>query len=225
MTEKEKQLLLKDLCARLPYGVKLGFENSDLILVPTDFNIYTMQLSTNQIYPKSNSVAIGHIYDIWNYRPYLRPMSSMTEEERIEFERLSFIYDASDGSMLFSEKGLDWLNAHHFDFRGLIEKKLALEAPDNMYKTEVENETPVPKTVDEAMSTLAKIISKEDKQYLIENGAISMHNSLGRWIRNEWGLWTNSELKNELTKKGFTHPDDMSNYIIEEFIKYLNKLM
>lgn len=225
MTEKEKQLLLNDLCAKLPYGVKLGFENSDLILVPTDFNIYTMQLSTNQIYPKSNSVAIGHIYDIWSYRPYLRPMSSMTEEERIEFERLSFIYDASDGSMLFSEKGLDWLNAHHFDFRGLIEKRLALEAPDNMYKTEVENETPVPKTVDEAISTLAKIISKEDKQYIIENGAISMHHTLGRWIRNEWGLWTNSELKNELTKKGFTHPDDMSNYIIEEFVKYLNKLM
>ena len=59
-------------------------------------------------------------------------------------------------------------------------------------------------------------------EYLLENGAVSMHDSLGRWIRNEWGLWTDSELKNELNKKGFDHPDDMSNYIIEEFIKYWN---
>lgn len=210
MTREEKQLLLKDLCARLQYGLKYNFGGND----GCD---YTMD--------KISLTAVDDTFPIEDVKPYLRPMSSMTEEERIEFERLSFIYDASDGSMLFSEKGLDWLNAHHFDFRGLIEKRLALEAPDNMYKTEVENEAPVPKTVDEAISTLAKIISKEDKQYLIENGAISMHNSLGRWIRNEWGLWTNSELKNELTKKGFTHPDDMSNYIIEEFIKYLNKLM
>ena len=49
-----------------------------------------------------------------------------------------------------------------------------------------------------------------------------MHDSLGRWIRNEWGLWTGSELKDELMGKGFNHPDDMSNYIIEEFIKYWN---
>ena len=84
------------------------------------------------------------------------------------------------------------------------------------------NEIPIPKTVEGAVKTLAKILSKEDRDYLLENGAISMHDSLGRWIRNEWGLWTDSELKNELKKKGFDHPDDMSNYIIEEFIKYWN---
>ncbi len=87
---------------------------------------------------------------------------------------------------------------------------------------EEESEIPVPKTVNEAISTLEKILSEEDREYLLENGAISMHDSLGRWIRNEWGLWTGSELKNELKKKGFEHPDDMSNYIIEEFIKYWN---
>ena len=95
----------------------------------------------------------------------------------------------------------------------------------NLIKNEDEEEesgVPVPKTVDEAVKTLAKIVSKEDRDYLLKNGAISMHDSLGRWIRNEWGLWTDSELKNELEKKGFEHPDDMSNYIIEEFIKYWN---
>lgn len=96
----------------------------------------------------------------------------------------------------------------------------------NLIKNEDEEESdiPVPKTVDEAISTLEKILSDEDREYLLENGAISMHNSLGRWIRNEWGLWTDSELKNELMNmnKGLNHPDDMSNYIIEEFIKYWN---
>lgn len=96
---------------------------------------------------------------------------------------------------------------------------------ENLIKNEDEEEEsdiPIPKTVNEAISTLEKILSDEDREYLLKNGAISMHNSLGRWIRNEWGLWTGSELKNELRKKGFEHPDDMSNYIIEEFIKHLN---
>lgn len=95
----------------------------------------------------------------------------------------------------------------------------------NLIKNEDEKEEsdiPVPKTIDEAISMLEKILSDEDREYLLKNGAISMHHSLGRWIRNEWGLWTGSELKNELKKKGFEHPDDMSNYIIEEFIKYWN---
>ena len=95
----------------------------------------------------------------------------------------------------------------------------------NLIKNEDEKEEsdiPVPKTVEEAISTLEKILSDEDREYLLKNGAISMHHSLGTWIRNEWGLWTDSELKNELKKKGFEHPDDMSNYIIEEFIKYWN---
>ena len=98
---------------------------------------------------------------------------------------------------------------------------------ENLIKNEDEEEKsdiPVPKTVDEAIHTLEKILSDEDREYLLENGAISMHDSLGRWIRNEWGLWTGSELKDELLNmnKGLNHPDDMSNYIIEEFIKYWN---
>lgn len=133
MTQEDKTILLKDLCARLPYKVKLGFENSDLILVPTDFNIYTMQLSTNQIYPKVDRAVIGHIYDIRNYRPYLRSMSSMTEEERKYYNQLSLL--VVDGECDAYEE-TDWLNAHHFDYRGLIDKSLALEAPEGMYKNE-----------------------------------------------------------------------------------------
>ena len=133
MTLEEKNLLLKDICARLPYKIKLGFENSDLILVPTDFNIYTMQLSTNQIYPKVDRAVIGHIYNVWNYRPYLRSMSSMTKEEACE---LYTIRKSTQMTYSIEPKELDWLNAHHFDYRGLIKKGLALEAPEGMYKNE-----------------------------------------------------------------------------------------
>ena len=133
MTQEDKQLLLRDLCERLPYGVKLGFENSDLILVPEEFNIYTKQLSTNQIYPKVDRAVIGHIYDIWNYRPYLRPMSSMTEEERKYYNSLSILIADSECDVY---EEMDWLNSHCFDYHGLIEKGLALEAKEGMYKTE-----------------------------------------------------------------------------------------
>lgn len=136
MTQEDKELLLKDLCARLSCKVKLGFENSDLILIPEEFNVYTMQLSTNQIYPKVDRAVIKHIYDIWNYRPYLRSMSSMTEEETKEYSKLWDLQDEfpTDADIRFKIDVFDWLNAHHFDYRGLIEKGLALEAPEGMYE-------------------------------------------------------------------------------------------
>lgn len=121
MIQEEKKLLLKDLSGRLPYGVKINvphhYGDEDGIISLDAFWLHDIQHGRKEI------------------KPYLRPMSSMTEEEMIEFERLSFIYDTSDGSMLFSEKGLDWLNAHHLDYRGLIPMGLALEAPKDIYKS------------------------------------------------------------------------------------------
>lgn len=81
--------------------------------------------------------------------------------------------------------------------------------------------TVIPKTVEEAIEFLDKELNKEDKEFLIEHGAVSVHHSLGRWIRNNWGLWTSSELKGLLMEKGYSEPDEMSNYIIEEYIKHL----
>ena len=83
----------------------------------------------------------------------------------------------------------------------------------------------IPKNLEEAIEYLNNELSQEDKDYLIKNGAISVHHSLGLWIRNNWNLWNGeSEIKENLYKLGYTHPDDMSNYIIKEFIKYLKKL-
>ena len=134
MTQEDKQLLLRDLCERLPYGVKLGFENSDLILVPEEFNVYTKQLSTNQIYPKVDRAVIKHIYDVWNYRPYLRPMSSMTDEEETLF-RCELPAIAKTDAQLVAMR-MELFLKGHLDFKHLIEKGLALEAKEGMYKTE-----------------------------------------------------------------------------------------
>lgn len=80
----------------------------------------------------------------------------------------------------------------------------------------------IPNNLEEAFDILNNELSKEDKEYILENGAISVHHSLGQWIRNEWHLWTEeTELKRSIQNLGYQHPDDISNYIIEEFIKYL----
>ena len=119
MTQEEKQLLLIDLSARLSYGVKINvphhYEDEDGIITLDAFWLHDIQNGRKEI------------------KPYLRPMSSMTEEERKYYNQLSLL--VADGESDAYEE-TDWLNAHHFDYRGLIEKGLALEAPEGMYKTE-----------------------------------------------------------------------------------------
>ena len=116
MTQEEKQLLLKDLCARLPYGVKV---QCDKYPFPVTI-LYAGDL--NEVKFKET----GGIEHIDCVMPYLRPMSSMTEEET-----------KIHGDLICNCQNyevVDWLNAHHFDYRGLIEKGLALEAPEGMYE-------------------------------------------------------------------------------------------
>lgn len=133
MTQEEKYLLLKDLCARLPYGVKCQIdydneEDTDLgIERYCDDRIVSVCVETEEIglYEASEYFYPNEI------KPYLRSMSSMTEEEKVECS-VFFNYDGVG----YPDEYVDWLNARHFDYRGLIEKGLALEAPENMYKTE-----------------------------------------------------------------------------------------
>ena len=116
MTQEEKQLILKDLCARLPYGVKVHITHDWFY---EEIEPYDRRLDCDVIkHLRANEYTV---------KPYLRPMSSMTEEEYQEFG-----YDV----LRYTPREFDWLNAHHFDYRGLIEKGLALEAPEGMYKTE-----------------------------------------------------------------------------------------
>ena len=132
MTQEEKQLLLKDLCARLPYGIKIldipANVVGNLFLVSTTD---TVQYEPAEDETNDNA---GH-QTLYNIKPYLRPMSSMTEEEVIEYLSVCD-KDYKDSLTTPRHSGADWLNEHHVDYRGLIEKCLALEAPEGMYKTE-----------------------------------------------------------------------------------------
>ena len=125
MTQEQKDLLLKDLCARLPYGVILNCCN--IVSEPLTLISY--------------KGLVNNDYDIDEVKPYLYPLSSMTEEQQIEFDRtyandmqvVSYnLKNRLDGQPYDMNLGhyrhIDWLNAHHFDYRGLIEKGLALDA-------------------------------------------------------------------------------------------------
>ena len=127
MTQEEKDLLIKDLCVRLSYGViiKTILDNGKLI----GFDIEREELHLRQLNNKEY-----RYYTVLNDdpKPYLRPMSSMTKKEYNEYEKtLLFNNDFGDSQTIES---FDWLNKNHFDYRGLIEKGLALEAPEGMYK-------------------------------------------------------------------------------------------
>ena len=122
----DKELLLKDLCARLPYNVICQVEFKE----NGKYNSKVMLLSgifTDEAYFTTKD---GSMYSN-EYKPYLFPLSSMTEEEKLMYEGLMIGTD----NISYMLDVVDWLNAHHFDYRGLIEKSLALDATGlNIYK-------------------------------------------------------------------------------------------
>jgi len=120
MTQEDKKLLLIDLCARLPYYTELYSNVADgnwAILTPVV--ISNLMSATDKLVIK----------------PYLRPMSSMTDEEYKEYSKLWDLQNEfpTDIDIRFKTDVFDWLNAHHFDYRGLIPMGLALEAPNEIY--------------------------------------------------------------------------------------------
>ena len=137
MTKEEKQLLLKDLCSRIPYRtfVQLnpGAYNKPETCILTGVHGEKVHLNVD-----SDPFRIDHI------KPHLRPMSSMTEEEneelKYEIELELQALEGEEGHNTVSAAPaafeIDFYNKHHFDYRGLIRKGLALEAPEGMYKTE-----------------------------------------------------------------------------------------
>ena len=127
MTPKEKSLLLQDLCARLPYGVIVRVYDIE----HGDFDSYVDSISNTcvETHPVEELTIDFNpyvFYKLQEIKPYLRPMSSITKEE---YEEETILFGWNTGWEHY-----DWLNAHHFDYRGLIEKGLALEAPEGMYK-------------------------------------------------------------------------------------------
>ena len=138
MTEEEKQLLLKDLCERLPYGVKICVDSYICTLL--DINTEMGDKLNGETF---HTVGFNKPDGNYNFcamaevKPYLHPMSSMTDDERAEYFLLKHRdNDREDNIILIDEASalIDWLLAHHFDYHNLIPKGLALEAPEGMYK-------------------------------------------------------------------------------------------
>ena len=122
MKQEEKILLLKDLCARLAYQPICEFMDTE-----DDFCTATAALG----YSLRDFIA-GKVI----IKPYLRPMETMTEDEREEYENLCLFYGckAYSSNTVIAYELIDWLISHHFDCRGLIPMCIALEAPEGMYK-------------------------------------------------------------------------------------------
>lgn len=150
MTQKNKDLLLKDLCARLPYGIickctyPVNNETTDGedVLFTNDYEIEGIRRAGAGFAGDRRWYEIrfdGETYDIDDdgikVVPYLRPMSSMTEEEEKEYAEI--VVKSQDCSYINNESATtivnDWYLSKGFDVRGLIPKGLALEAPEGMY--------------------------------------------------------------------------------------------
>ena len=127
MTKEDKELLLMDLCARLPYKVKIRINSKPKVLLGVGDGSVIVRERDKHGY----NWAVCDV-DEWNAKPYLRPMSSMTEYEKNEIKTLNRI---SSNKWPCRFDITDYYNAHHFDYRGLIEKGLAIEAPKDLYKT------------------------------------------------------------------------------------------
>ena len=119
----DKELLLRDLCSRLPYDTIVNVDNGkyreDMKLLP-----YHIAAFNN-----------------WDIKPYLRPLASMTEEELREFIQICdtvLWLGGKRSTCILSLEQIDWLNARRFDYRGLIKKGLAIEAPEGMYNAKTE---------------------------------------------------------------------------------------
>ena len=143
---QNKKLLLKDLCARLPYGVKAYVKNwskLDRKYYEDIYDVKSVFPSLNEVHVQSKSGSLDVLLGYYDYyiKPYLFPLSSMTEEQKLEIKSLC------DGTEIFDDGGwmsyisilgsfnfeinlavVDWYNKNHFDYRGLIPKGLAIDA-------------------------------------------------------------------------------------------------
>lgn len=165
MTQKEREILFKDLSGRLPYGVIVDYKENEY-----DSRNWKISTLHAPAYSQSGSLIITD-YDGWieyeeyhgcgmstgsrtfkieQHKPYLRPLSSMTEKEKKKFldadmDDLKICSEAmlkklqinsNEETIYGMYHHIDWLDKYMFDYRGLIPMGLALEAPKGMYQME-----------------------------------------------------------------------------------------
>lgn len=141
MTQENKELLLRDLCSRLPYGVKVQYHHIQEII--------TDRLIDINMFGRVN--LFGHVKDICDIKPYLFPLSSISEDQKYDFYcrfiendcnfddfKKFYLYNGMWRRKLLTslydiEAIIEWFHKNHIDYRGLIEKGLAIKAPEGMY--------------------------------------------------------------------------------------------
>ena len=136
MMQQDKELLIRDLCGRLPYGVKAYIKNWSNLSRKYYEGIYTVEsidpsLNTIIGYSERSFVEVIVDNDDYEIKPYLFPLSSMTDEEWEDYQKIrmiDWVHGDINGTFINASLIVDWLNAHHFDYRGLIDKSLALDA-------------------------------------------------------------------------------------------------
>ena len=134
MTQEDKELLLTDLCARLPYGVKIRMIHHEIKGADPEY--------VDDVFSTTHYNMIDYDDDNYEFLPYLRPMSSMTKEEEKEYNDLYYnapqFKDGWRDAKYLEGLHVDYLNSIHVDYRGLISKGLAIKVTEenNPYKTE-----------------------------------------------------------------------------------------
>lgn len=141
MTQEDKELLLKDLSSRLPYGVKVHYQ------IDEENDIHKLHVSGDTVlknYFEGTFIVDGYKVYPSQIKPYLRPMNSMTQDEIQECDNISitvFITALDEDAIGYNSKTfafhtflINYCLSRHLDIYGLIEKGLALKAPEEMYK-------------------------------------------------------------------------------------------
>ena len=140
-TQANKELLLKDLSARLPYGVLGQCEidtsyDTEFETIPQthkfqavahgiiEDSLFVSPMIENQYELEIANEEIGDGVYILDFKPYLFPLSSMTEKQKDEYQYITERW-MNDPAYSISDS-IDWLNKNNFDYRGLIEKGLAI---------------------------------------------------------------------------------------------------
>ena len=141
LSDSEKQLMFSEMCARLPYGLMMN------VVKHPNFDSKLELVFTKNGVMKCNTVTVAHL-DLDEVRPYLRPLTTMTDDEAKEFDNISESISIVNYQQVTPshydcmikiadmKKVQDWFAKKHFDTAGLIEKGLAVEAPEKMYKND-----------------------------------------------------------------------------------------
>ena len=128
MIQEHKELLIKDLCARLPYGVKYMKYSWGY-----DLDQEIPEVEVLECVDKNGYISHTKVYTVEDIKPYLFPLSAMTIEQRQEFDS-TLKYLQMEEIDIWTTSTYDWCNKNHFDYRGLIYKGLAIDATNkNIY--------------------------------------------------------------------------------------------